>query len=495
MRTRAFFLILLIASWVQAVELPRPIGTRRVFTPRLFTMTPYSIHAGQVTDVLLRGDDLVPGMNWKADGLRVLKQQWIDIHTVVLTVFAQGDTGIRSLRANDSLPLSFEVLSSTVLLSDDFNDGDFSDWVSEKGDWTLNNDQLQVIAGKNAKLFSPLGFTDNVNIDFDLTVISGKRAGIFFHYRDKDNYRLLYVDSAKKKIRLIDRFAGKTDSSEKDSFDAGLNTPHHFSIAIQNNNVSLSADGNLVFDKDLPAVYSGSIAFYAKASTALFDNILVTRDPNANAIPTVDFTTSVAGRDVSVNGSASIDPDGTISAFQWKFGDTATGTGSTATHKYSSDGSYLIVLSVTDNAGATTKKAIQIKISAPLSDKDEVKEVVAHFFELLKDLETLTGQQICTDFSKQPNCPAYAKQVKDLNDAKPGIDWFDVEFLSDVSVSFKSATDANPVRIRNLLKVRYNGDPTTYWTDGWHIYDVKKEADGNWHQCSYTFDLVAESQP
>lgn len=495
MRLRAFLIILILTSVAHAVELPRRSNNLPASVPRLYTISPYTIRAGEVTEIVLQGDNLVPGMRWDAEGFRVLKQQWIDTRTVILTAIARGQSGIRTLSANDSVPLSFEVLSSTVLLSDNFDDGDFADWNPDKGTWTATDGGVQVVASKKAKLFAPLGNTDNVTIDFDLTVVSGKRVGILFHYRDKDNYRLLYVDAAKKNIRLIDHFAKGTDFSQRFTFDAGLNTPHHYSIAIRNNNVSLAIDGNLLFDRNLSSVYSGAIAFYAKTSTALFDNVMVSRDSDANVIPLIDFTCSLTGRSASLNANASVDPDGTISSFNWKFGDNNSGTGNTTTHDYSSDGTYTVVLSVTDNSGATTKKAVQIKISAPGSDKETVQQVVAHFFELLKDYETLTGQQICVDFSRQPDCPAYQKQVDDLNDAKADVDWFDVEFLSDVSVVFKSSTVADPVKIRNLLEVRYKGDPTTYWTDGWHTYNVRKESDGKWHQCSYTFELVAEHQP
>ncbi len=495
MGIRVFILILLVASATQAVELPRRVNAKSASTPRLHTVTPYKIRTGEVTEVVLQGEGLVPGMNLNAEGLIVLKQNWIDTRTVILTVIAQGDSGIRYLQANNSMPLSFEVQSPAILLSDDFNDGDFSDWTADKGSWALLNGELQVVAQKKAALFAPAENIDNVTIDFDLTIDSGKRVGLYFHHRDKNNYRTLYLDAVKKSIRLIDRFDGANDFSGRFPFDPGLNTTHHYTVVITNNHVALSIDGIALFNADLSAVYTGTMALYAKSCTARFDNVVVSRDPGANVIPLIDFTSSVVGRTASLNAGTSIDPDGTISAFNWKFGDNSSGTGVNTSHDYTSDGTYNVVLTVTDNSGATTKKAAMIQVIAPLSDKEAVQQVVRRFFELLADYENLSGQQICVDFSRQSSCPAYQKQVSDLNAGKSDVDWFDVEFLSDVSVNFQSAKVADPVKIRNLLKVRYTGDPTTYWTDGWHIYNVQKEGDGKWHQCSYTFDLVGEFQP
>jgi hypothetical protein len=116
--------------------------------------------------------------------------------------------------------------------------------------------------------------------------------------------------------------------------------------------------------------------------------------------------------------------------------------------------------------------------------------VVKRFFELLADIEHLTGAQICVDFSRNPSCPAYDKQRSDIDEVRDTIRYFDVEFLSDVSVQFRSPTEASPVKIRNLLKAMYFGDPNLYTTDGWHTYNVRKEADGKWHQCNYTFQEV-----
>ena len=53
---------------------------------------------------------------------------------------------------------------------------------------------------------------------------------------------------------------------------------------------------------------------------------------------------------VSFDGSASSDPDGTISSYVWTFGDQgAPAYSPTATHAYASSGTYTVTLTVTDN--------------------------------------------------------------------------------------------------------------------------------------------------
>ena len=58
----------------------------------------------------------------------------------------------------------------------------------------------------------------------------------------------------------------------------------------------------------------------------------------------------VTGVPVALNGSASSDPDaGQTLSFAWNFGDGSLGTGATPSHTYTSPGTYIVSLTVTDN--------------------------------------------------------------------------------------------------------------------------------------------------
>jgi PKD repeat protein len=79
-----------------------------------------------------------------------------------------------------------------------------------------------------------------------------------------------------------------------------------------------------------------------------------TRPVTLNLAPTASFTLSCAGRLCTVNGTASSDPDGTISAYAWGWGDgTANGSGSSTTHTFTTSGSKTVTLTVTDSSGGT----------------------------------------------------------------------------------------------------------------------------------------------
>jgi len=70
---------------------------------------------------------------------------------------------------------------------------------------------------------------------------------------------------------------------------------------------------------------------------------------------------ALVGTAVQFSGSASYDPDGTITQYQWNFGD-GSASGSSPLHTFGAAGSHLITLTVTDNGGATDSKSFNLTV-------------------------------------------------------------------------------------------------------------------------------------
>ncbi len=68
---------------------------------------------------------------------------------------------------------------------------------------------------------------------------------------------------------------------------------------------------------------------------------------------------------VTFNASTSYDPGGTIVAYNWEFGDGGTGTGAIVEHSYTNPGEYGVILTVTDNGGATDQGGATITVAQP----------------------------------------------------------------------------------------------------------------------------------
>jgi PKD repeat protein len=89
----------------------------------------------------------------------------------------------------------------------------------------------------------------------------------------------------------------------------------------------------------------------------------------ANPRPTASFTSSCANLDCDFDGSGSSDLDGgTIESYDWNFGDGNTGSGVALNHVYAVEGDYTVVLTVTDDGGATDTDSQSLAVSNGVND-------------------------------------------------------------------------------------------------------------------------------
>jgi len=100
-----------------------------------------------------------------------------------------------------------------------------------------------------------------------------------------------------------------------------------------------------------------------------------------NDPPTAAFTTTPAGvavdETVAFDASDSTDADGSITSYDWTFGDGTTATGETATHAYAAAGTYTVELTVTDDEGATDTTTRTVTVTDPVGSGDLVFAVNA----------------------------------------------------------------------------------------------------------------------
>jgi len=75
--------------------------------------------------------------------------------------------------------------------------------------------------------------------------------------------------------------------------------------------------------------------------------------------------TVLVNETVQFNGSGSCDPDGEIVSYYWDFGDGTNATGVAPTHVYTTNGTYTVTLTVTDNNRATDNDTCNITVNIP----------------------------------------------------------------------------------------------------------------------------------
>jgi PKD repeat protein len=88
-----------------------------------------------------------------------------------------------------------------------------------------------------------------------------------------------------------------------------------------------------------------------------------------NELPTAAFTSTPssgdAPLDVGFDATSSTDSDGSIETYNWVFGDGDVGTGVTARHTYDAPGTYMVLLTITDNAGGQATVQGEIDVTGP----------------------------------------------------------------------------------------------------------------------------------
>ena len=102
--------------------------------------------------------------------------------------------------------------------------------------------------------------------------------------------------------------------------------------------------------------------------------LLVASCFHANLPPIAHFTpipkSGLSPLTVTFDASDSHDPDGSIVAYVWDYGDGTHGTGVTSTHTYtaSSNQTFTVTLVVTDNGGEMGSATATVTVIIPASD-------------------------------------------------------------------------------------------------------------------------------
>jgi len=106
-----------------------------------------------------------------------------------------------------------------------------------------------------------------------------------------------------------------------------------------------------------PGTASPNLMLYSLNGSAL--------PPPVDLPPVARFTSNCAVLTCTFDATSSTDDKGAITNYQWNFGDTTTGTGSTASKTFGSSGTFTVQLTVTDSASQQSTATASITVSAP----------------------------------------------------------------------------------------------------------------------------------
>lgn len=103
-------------------------------------------------------------------------------------------------------------------------------------------------------------------------------------------------------------------------------------------------------------------AWFEKEYTTFAREIVLPGNVSPVASIRVIPTQGIVGQEVTFMGLASYDPDGEIVHYGWDFGGLETSTRCTVRYAFAAEGTYKIVLSVTDSRGKTTTTMIDYRV-------------------------------------------------------------------------------------------------------------------------------------
>ncbi len=81
-----------------------------------------------------------------------------------------------------------------------------------------------------------------------------------------------------------------------------------------------------------------------------------------------------AGRELVFDGSGSVDPDGEVVAWRWRFGDGDSADGEVVRHTYDAPGEYFVTLTVEDDRGGSDDHTVEVLVEEPPEPDAEVPD-------------------------------------------------------------------------------------------------------------------------
>jgi probable HAF family extracellular repeat protein len=120
----------------------------------------------------------------------------------------------------------------------------------------------------------------------------------------------------------------------------------------------------------------GDVVGYSETETGETHAVMWFRNqpPIADAGPDIRVLVT---KDAMLDGSQSLDPDGSIVSYAWDLGDGTRASGEQVTHAYAFPGRYLATLVVTDDDGATANDHATVGALTPAEALDDLMSAVA----------------------------------------------------------------------------------------------------------------------
>jgi len=205
----------------------------------------------------------------------------------------------------------------------------------------------------------------------------------------------------------------------------------------------------------------------------------------------IDPPSGTIGTNFRYDGSGSTD-DGTITKFEWKFGDGSSATGAIVSHTYGNGGVFDVTLTLTDDTGLQSAKERQVRVENFNEDQAEAEigKLFQRFFDRFSKLETFDAETIVDGWSTSPACNGRDHEIRIIERQQQIIKETDAEVIKMDILVKPNHIDANAdvtARFQWTTKKGEKGTATVL-----HIFTVIFE-DGEWQICNFHLETLSSA--
>lgn len=244
-----------------------------------------------------------------------------------LRIVFTDDVMLSELNAEIKAPSSEEwrsVKTHTLSQKSQFVNLDLSDYLTDSGEYGIRISVADA-AGNTETVESKFTYAKNEMSEFEVTaVVDG--CSVRLDWTSASDSSHVYYEIRRKDADGTEKYIATTRADELSYTDSGLYPLAKYSYFV------VAHDDNL---------------YTVKSNTA---DVTSGKDTIAPIAHTGNSSVTISGQTVKFDGSRSSDNFG-IKEYSWDFGDGSTGDGKTASHIYSSAGTYTVTLTVTDESG------------------------------------------------------------------------------------------------------------------------------------------------
>jgi PKD repeat protein len=137
-----------------------------------------------------------------------------------------------------------------------------------------------------------------------------------------------------------------------------------YSWNLGNGQTSTAANPSATYNST--GVYTATLTVTDNSGLTDTDSVVITALAPPNLAPVASATgtpsSGMAPLTVAFSSAGSFDPDGSIAAYNWNFGDGTSSSTANPSKTYNSVGSYTSTLTITDNGGASDSSSVSISV-------------------------------------------------------------------------------------------------------------------------------------